>query len=118
MPTKPFATLQSPSDETSGTIRLMADRIMTLNPDPSKKGVPIEKQRYDFVRHEMLNLLQEKGPLGAMQIVREMDERLGGDKKVGYSIGWYTTAIRLDLEARGELMYDRSAKKPVVTLPT
>ena len=95
----------------------MSVLITTLNPNPSKKGVPIEKSRYSFLRNEILNLLKEKGPLGAMQLVREMDGRLGGDIKVGYSIGWYTTAVRLDLEARGQLKYDRHTKKPVITLP-
>ena len=78
----------------------------------------IDKDRYDFVRGEILGLLKDKGPLGAMQMVNEMDKRLGGDKKVGFSIGWYVTAIRLDMEARGELDYDRGAKKPLITLPS
>jgi len=96
----------------------MAEKILTKNPDPSKKGVKIDKDRYDFVHDEIIGLLKDKGPLGAMQMVNEMDKRLGGDKKVGFSIGWYTTAIRLDMEARGELLYNRKAKKPVVALPS
>jgi hypothetical protein len=92
------------------------DKIITKNPNPAKKGVSIDKGRYDLIKQEILALLKGSGPLGAMQLVTEMDKRLGGDKKVGFSIGWYTTAIRLDLEARGEIKYDRSAKKPVVTL--
>lgn len=92
------------------------DKILTKNPNPTKKGVSIDKDRYNFIKQEILQLLKEKGPLGAMQMVSEMDKHLGGDKKVGYSIGWYATAVRLDLEARGEIKYDRSAKKPVVML--
>lgn len=92
------------------------DKVKTLNPDPNKKGVSIDKERYNFIHDEIIRLLREKGPLAAMQMVREMDKRLGGDKKVGYSIGWYTTAIRLDMEAKGELSYDRKAKKPVIIL--
>lgn len=94
----------------------MSNVVKTINPDPKKKGVPIAKDRYDFLHGEILALLKEKGPLGAMQIVAEMDKRLGGDKKVGYSIGWYVTAIRLDMEAWGELLYNRKDKKPLVTL--
>ena len=92
------------------------DKILTKNPDPAKKGVSIDMDRYNFIKQEILRLLKEKGPLGAMQLVSEMDKRLGGDKKAGFSIGWYTTAVRLDLEARGKIQYDRSAKKPVVTI--
>jgi hypothetical protein len=94
----------------------MSEKILTKNPDPQKKGVSIDRERYDFMKGEILSLLQEKGPLGAMQMVRELDGRLD-EKKLGFSIGWYATAVRLDLEARGEILYDRSAKKPVITLP-
>ncbi len=95
----------------------MDDKILTKNPDPNKKGVKIDKDRYDFVRGEILALLKEKGPMGAMTMVQEMDERLGGDEKAGFSVGWYATAIRLDMEARGELIYNRGDKKPVISLP-
>lgn len=92
-------------------------KILTLNPDPNKKGVSIDKTRYDFIRKNILDLLRDEGLMGAVALVNQMDMRLGGDSKVGYSIGWYTTAIRLDLEARSQVVYDRSKKKPVVSLP-
>lgn len=95
----------------------MSDKILTRNPDPKKKGVNIDKDRYDFIRAEILKTLKHEGPLASMKLIAAMDKRLGGDVKFGSSIGWYTMAVRLDLEARGEILYDRSTKKPVLTLP-
>ncbi len=94
----------------------MDNKILTQNPDPTKKGVSIDRDKYDFIHSEILKALKDKGPLGAMQLVKELDSRVG-DKKFGGSVGWYTTAIRLDMEAKKEILYGRSDKKPVITLP-
>jgi hypothetical protein len=94
----------------------MSAKILTLNPDPNKKGVNIDKDKYDFMHAEIIKALQETGPIGAMQLVKELDARIG-DAKFGASVGWYVTAVRLDMEARNEILYDRSAKKPVIRLP-
>lgn len=94
----------------------MSDTILTLNPDPSKKGVNIAKDKYDFIHSAILKVLQEKGPIGAMQLVKELDNSIG-DEKFGASVGWYTTAVRLDMEAKNEILYNRGDKKPLITLP-
>jgi len=94
----------------------MTDTILTLNPDPNKKGVRIDKAKYDFMHAEILKVLREVGPIGAMALVKELDNRIG-DEKFGGSIGWYATAVRLDMEAKNEIRYNRDDKKPVITLP-
>ena len=95
----------------------MNEQILTLNPDPNKKGVKVDKAHYDFVRAEILKAIKKEGPLASMQLVDVMIRRLGKDKTFGKSIGWYTMAVHLDLESKGELLYDRKAKKPVLSLP-
>jgi hypothetical protein len=94
----------------------MNDKILTSNPDPNKKGVKIDKDKYDFIHTEILKVLHHKGPLGAMQLVKELDGTIG-DEKFGASVGWYVTAIRLDMEAKKEILYNRSDAKPTITLP-
>lgn len=94
----------------------MNDKVLTLNPDPSKKGVSIDQDKYGFIHAEILKVLRDMGPLGAMRLVKELDSRVGDDK-FGASVGWYATAVRLDMEAKGEILYDRSNKKPLITLP-
>jgi hypothetical protein len=93
----------------------MNDKILTRNPDPNKKGVKIDKDRYDFIHTEILKVLHDKGSIGAMQLVWELDNRIG-DEKFDASVGWYTTAIRLDMEAKKEILYNREDKKPLITL--
>jgi hypothetical protein len=94
----------------------MSDTILTLNPDPGKKGVNIDKDKYHFIRSEIMKALREIGPVGAMQLVKELDNRIS-DEKFGGSVGWYTTAVRLDMEAKKEILYNRNDKKPLITLP-
>lgn len=94
----------------------MSDTILTMNPDPNKKGANIDKAKYDFIHAEILKALKELGPMGAMQLVKALDSRIG-DKKFGASVGWYTTSVRLDMEAKNEIRYNRNDKKPVITLP-
>ena len=94
----------------------MSDTILTLNPDPNKKGVNIARDKYDFIHSEIMKVLRETGPIGAMQLVKELDSRIGDDK-FGASVGWYATAIRLDMESKKEILYNRSDKKSLVSLP-
>ena len=94
----------------------MYDTILTLNPDPQKKGVRISKDKYDFIHSEILKALRDIGPIGAMRLVKELDSRIG-DNRFGASVGWYTTAVRLDMEAKKEILYNRKDKKPVIALP-
>ena len=35
----------------------MIDKILTLHPDPEKKGVNIDRAKYDLVRNEIINVL-------------------------------------------------------------
>ena len=60
-------------------------------------------------------MLKDQGPIGFMALIAAMKQRLS-DAKFGGSVGWYTTAVRLDMEAKGEISYDRKAKKPVFVL--
>jgi hypothetical protein len=93
----------------------MSDTILTQHPDPHKRGVNIDKAKYDFIRAEIIKAVGELGPMSAMQLVRHLDARIG-DEKFGASVGWYATAVRLDMEAKKEILYNREAKKPVVSL--
>jgi len=94
----------------------MQEKILTKNPDPTKKGVKINKDRYDFMRGVILSILKKQGPLSSGALIEAVVNEVERDGKVDYSVGWCAMALKLDLEARGELKYDRSAKKPIVEL--
>lgn len=94
----------------------MNEKILTKNPDPTKKGVKIDKGRYDFMRGVILSILKQQGPLSNKLLIEAIVDEVERDGKVDYSVGWCAMAVKLDLEANGELVYDRTAKKPVISL--
>jgi hypothetical protein len=83
----------------------IAKRIQLRHPDRTKASPRIEQWKYEAIKRAILRVVPRKAPgvpfadLAAgvsRQLTRT--ERL----KVG-SIGWYTTSVKLDLEARGFL---------------
>ena len=80
------------------------DRILTLHPD-GKQGVHIERSKYDLVRAALLELVpaDEEGiALGSVRdALADCLHRRGFPREA--SVGWYTIAVKQDLEARGEL---------------
>ncbi len=79
----------------------MGDRILTLHPE-GRDGVNIEQDKYNRVRDEILAAVDEHGEIGFRELVDAVRERLAGG--FGGSASWYTTTVKLDLEARGELV--------------
>ena len=94
----------------------MIEKIQTKNPDPTKKGVNVDKDKYDFIHGVILQVLKDKGPLSSAELVESVVEHINSHGGVDYSIGWYTMAVRLNMEVTGEVTYDRKAKKPLVTI--
>lgn len=74
----------------------MSGKIMTLHPE-GKKGVNISQEKYDQIRGAILNTLVEKGTVSFQRLPDEVSKKL---PNFDGSIGWYTTTVKLDLEAR------------------
>ncbi len=74
------------------------DRIMTLHPQ-GKQGVNMEREKYGAVRRAILEAIHAAGELPFAALAGAVEQRLppGFDG----SVGWYTTTVKLDLEARG-----------------
>lgn len=79
----------------------MTETILTLHPDAGKKGVKIEKPKYDLVRNAILEALKNGGAMPFMELAALLDDRFHG--KFDGSVMWYLTTVKLDLEARGEI---------------
>lgn len=77
----------------------MPEKIMTLHP-AGKQGVNIDKGKYDAVREAILTIIDEQGEIVFRELPAYVGERLAD---FDGSIGWYTTTVKLDLEARGEI---------------
>lgn len=75
------------------------ERILTKHPE-GKTGVSISKQKYDLVRATMLDCLKDRElteeDLTAC-VTKKLRSRFEGSMK------WYGDAVRLDLEARGDI---------------
>ena len=78
----------------------MGERIKTLHP-AGKQGVNIDKEMYDAVAAAILSSIQEAGVLPFGDLAAAVTARLPAD--FDGSIGWYTTTVKLDLEARGRI---------------
>ena len=77
----------------------MSDKMMTLHPE-GKAGVNIDKAKYDAVRGAILAAIGDQGELAFGDLPDAVGQQL---TDFDGSIGWYTTTVKLDLEARGEI---------------
>jgi hypothetical protein len=89
------------------------DRIQLRHPDPSKKTSRIARSAYDVARRTVLAVVPADEPgITLNAYLADMAGRLpkakGWDPSL--SASWYAMAMKLDLEARGELK--RINKRP------
>lgn len=83
----------------------MSEKIQTLHPDPAKKGVNIDRSKYDLVRSGVFEVLGANDKMKPMKMFEAVAEHLKGQMKG--SIAWYAVSVKLDMEARGEIEHDR-----------
>ena len=74
---------------------------MTLHP-AGKTGVNIDRQKYDVVREAILEAVRTNGAITFGDLAAEVRSKL--EATFAESISWYVTTVKLDLEARGEIV--------------
>lgn len=81
------------------------ERFQTQHPDSEKQGENIVKWKYDAVRRVILDAVpcDDEG-IAFSQLSTVVREGLEPKNlaELG-SVNWYTTVVKLDLEARGEI---------------
>ncbi len=79
------------------------DRIEAIHPDPEKAGVRIERWKYEAVKAAILQVVPENEPgLPFKSLPGEVRSVLSPEDLANLgSVSWYTTTVKLDLEARG-----------------
>lgn len=92
------------------------DRIALRNSDPATAGATIVRARYDQVRAAILDVLGRDGSLTHARLAEAVEQKLG-DGFAG-SVRWRITAVKLDLEARGELQRTAVRGRGSVTVAT
>jgi hypothetical protein len=83
-----------------------ADRIQLRHPDRAKKMPRIDRRTYSVVRRTALATLPKQEPGMTWTDFRDtVAKRLSREKGWDRTLNawWYTTAVKLDLEARGEI---------------
>jgi hypothetical protein len=80
------------------------ERVETLHPDPERKGTRISRAMYDAVREAILDVVPDGEPgLRFADLSAAVENRVSRGLFENASVGWYTTTVKLDLEARGLL---------------
>lgn len=81
------------------------DRVQTRHPDPTKSMPAIEGWKYEAVRQAVLTAVPQRGAgLPFKELPGRVRDLLPADVlAILGSVSWYTTTVKLDLEARGEL---------------
>jgi len=86
--------------------RRAGDGVQLRNPDPKKKMPRLAKDLYAVLRQTALAVLPKEAPgITLAQYLERMATRLPRHEgwNPSLSANWYAMAIKLDLEARGEL---------------
>ena len=77
----------------------MTEKFQTIHPDG--KNMPrIDKAKYDAVKDAILGILADEGEVAFGDLADKVAERVPDFEG---SYGWYTTSVKLDLEARGTI---------------
>ena len=83
------------------------NRIKLLHPDPDKQGPNILKEKYDLVSSVILDILSaDRSGSGILfkELADKVATRLSAQELENLgSVGWYTTSVKLDLEARRKI---------------
>jgi hypothetical protein len=82
-----------------------AAKVQTRHPEPGKVMPRIAKTKYDAVRRAILRAVpRSRRGIPFQELPRRVADLLPGQTRATLgSVGWYTTTIKLDLEARGEI---------------
>lgn len=75
--------------------------IIALNPDPAKQGTRVTRARYEQVKAALLAALDNQPEIPFKDLAAAVEAHLS--EPLDGSVGWWTTTVKLDLEARGIL---------------
>ena len=91
----------------------MKDTVKTLHPE-KKQGVNISREKYEIIRKTIMSVLRADKEMTFMKLSRAVEKEVRG--KFEGSVMWYVTAVKLDLEARGEIKRVPNSRPQLVRL--
>lgn len=92
----------------------MEAKILARHPNKTKQGVNISKAKYDVIRKQIVAALGGGKELTLKELVAAVKKQLKG--KFDGSISWYTTVVKLDLEARKVIKRTPESKPQCIRL--
>ena len=75
------------------------DRIMMLNPNTGRDDMSIAVAIYEPVRDAILAAIDDAGELANKLLIDEVERRTPATLWENSSVAWYTTSVKLHLEA-------------------
>jgi DNA-binding transcriptional ArsR family regulator len=91
------------------------DRVMMENPNTGRDDMRIARAIYEPVRQAILEALEDLGEVPFSELHVEVEQRTPPELWEDASLKWYTTTVKLDLEAKGLLV--KSGSPQVLSLP-
>lgn len=92
----------------------MPDTFQTKNPDSKKKGVNIDKEKYEMIKDEIVGVLLWQPGMTHTELNDTIAKKLGNTFKG--DVGWYVETVKLDLEARKLIKRRKKGAKDVYAL--
>lgn len=83
-------------------------RIMMKNPNTGRDDMSIAAEIYEPVRDAVLAAIDEVGELPNKALIGEVERRTPAEMWENSSVAWYTTSVKLHLEAT-QLLTKRSS---------
>lgn len=93
------------------------NRTPTIHPDPDKQGTRIDADVYEATKSAILESIREAGHTGLAfgDLSAEVERRSDPAIWTNRSVGWYTTTVKLDLEARSLIRRSGSPQRLFLT---
>ena len=82
---------------------MSASKIQLRHPDPAKSAPRISSEKYEAVKSAILQAVSEtETGILFRDLPERVSELMSTDQLANLgSVGWYTTTVKFDLEARG-----------------
>jgi len=93
------------------------EKIQTRNPGRGKKGVRIEKSKYDIIRALIQESLSDGAKKSFTRILEDVSALIE-KRKIPFEgfLSWYVETVKLDLEADRTIRRDTRAKPQTYSL--
>ena len=85
------------------------EKLQMKHPDPAKKTITMDKQKYDMLKKALVEVLQPRKALNFKQLLSGVKDVLGKQAtKFEGNLQWHLACVQTDMEARQELIRDNS----------